>query len=191
MPLVKEDARVIKTKERLLETFQKLIDEKKFEDITVNEICTESGIRRATFYKHFTDKYDFLRFFVKSLRDGFDDRMWKNGKPATTAEYFADYARSVVAFLLRNEDVIYKALESNVLPTIIEIVKEQNYIDTRIRLEKSVEAGLVLPASIDVVAMMLTGAVTHTLVAWFSDGRKIPENVLVEEVCTIVNMMLK
>ena len=191
MPLEKEDARVIKTKERLLAAFQELIDKKKFEDITVNEICTESGIRRATFYKHFTDKYDFLRFFVKSLRDGFDDRMWKNGKPATTVEYFADYARGVVAFLLRNEDVINKALESNVLPTIIEIVKEQNYIDTHIRLEKSVEAGLVLPASIDVVAMMLTGAVTHTLVAWFSNGRQIPENVLVEEVCTIVNMMLK
>ena len=28
-----------------------------------NELCDEAMIRRATFYKHFADKYDFFFFF--------------------------------------------------------------------------------------------------------------------------------
>ena len=99
--------------------------------------------------------------------------------------------RGVVAFLVRNEEIINKALESNALYTLISIVEEQNYIDTRDRLEKSVQSGLVLSASIEIVAMMLTGAVSRTLITWFSEGRKIPEDILVEEICTMVTMMLK
>ena len=191
MTVKKEDARVIKTKERLLTSFQDILDDKKFEDITVNEICNKANVRRATFYKHFADKYDFLRFFVKSLRNNFDHRVGNDGQAATTVDYYKEYVRGIVNFLTKNEDIIDKALESNVLPTLIEIVKEQNYIDTRDRLEMSVQAGLVLPASVDIVAMMLTGAVAHTLVSWFSEGRKIPEDEIVEEVCTIVNKILK
>ena len=36
---------------------------KRFEDITVGEICDESGYPRATFYNYFDDKYDLLGFY--------------------------------------------------------------------------------------------------------------------------------
>ncbi len=191
MSKIKEDARVIKTKRKLVSTFQKLLDSKKFEDITVNELCDRSDIRRATFYKHFTDKYDFLHYFVKTLRDNFDNRSWHRTRGIGTTEYYVDYVRGIVDFLTRNEEIINKVLESSVLATVIDIVQEQNYIDTKEHLEKSVAAGLKIPVSVDTMALMLTGAVSNTLVKWFSDGRKTPENIMVEEICTVVNLMLK
>ena len=36
---------------------------KPFEDITVGEVCDESGYPRATFYNYFDDKYDLLGFY--------------------------------------------------------------------------------------------------------------------------------
>ena len=50
----KEDLRVKKTKRVLTEAFFKLLNEKPFEEITVNELCDRADVRRATFYKHYT-----------------------------------------------------------------------------------------------------------------------------------------
>ena len=56
----------------------KLMQEKSFEDITVNELCDEAGVRRATFYKHYTDKFDFLSAYIGAQRDDFDKTVWNS-----------------------------------------------------------------------------------------------------------------
>lgn len=42
--------------------FMKQITKRDFDDITVNDLCEESGYPRATFYNYFDDKYDLLNF---------------------------------------------------------------------------------------------------------------------------------
>ena len=58
------DIRVQKTYNMLVTAFLKMLEEKKYEEITINDLCKEAGIRRATFYQHFNDKFDFLTFFL-------------------------------------------------------------------------------------------------------------------------------
>ena len=48
------------------------MSEKPFEEITINDLCNSAMIRRTTFYKHFSDKYDFFRFFLISVMDHMD-----------------------------------------------------------------------------------------------------------------------
>ena len=52
----KLDLRIQRTYRLLHTAFTKLMEEKSFEDITVNDLCREAMIRRTTFYKHFADK---------------------------------------------------------------------------------------------------------------------------------------
>ena len=59
------DLRVQKTYKALIGAFEDLLYEKKFEKISVTELCDAAIIRRPTFYTHFLDKYDFLTFFIK------------------------------------------------------------------------------------------------------------------------------
>ncbi|MBR3178888.1 MAG: helix-turn-helix transcriptional regulator, partial [Clostridia bacterium] len=40
----------------------RLIRKAEFESLTVNDIVREAGISRATFYRHFRDKYDVMNF---------------------------------------------------------------------------------------------------------------------------------
>ena len=61
----KLDLRVQKTYKSLIGAFEDLLHEKKFEKISVTELCDAAIIRRPTFYTHFLDKYDFLTFFIK------------------------------------------------------------------------------------------------------------------------------
>ena len=65
----KLDIRVQKTYDKLYKTFFELLEKKPYESITVLEICNETGVHRATFYKHFIDKQDFVNFCINKKLD--------------------------------------------------------------------------------------------------------------------------
>ena len=50
------DLRIKKTYRALFEAFTELLEEHRFEDVTVAMLCDRAMIRRTTFYKHFRDK---------------------------------------------------------------------------------------------------------------------------------------
>ena len=58
----KIDIRVIRTQEQLFKSLIKLLADKSFEDLSVSEICDNAKVHRATFYKHFNDKYEFINY---------------------------------------------------------------------------------------------------------------------------------
>ena len=185
----KEDARVLRTKHRLITTFHALLKEKSYENITVNEICDRSSVRRATFYKHFQDKTDFVGYFVTVLREQFDLRTWKKKKPGASSDYYVEYLRGIVRFLTENELIVMRLLESSALSSVVDIVTRQNYIDTLDRLEKSVYDGMALPATPPTVASFMTGGVSHAIIGWFKDGKPIPEEQFIKEVAAVIRAL--
>lgn len=56
------DLRKRRTYKFIIEAFFDLVIEKPFEKISVTDICKKAMIHRTTFYKHFEDKYQMLRF---------------------------------------------------------------------------------------------------------------------------------
>jgi len=56
----KLDPRVKRTRGLILGAFESLLSEKGFESISVQDVTDKAEINRATFYKHFVDKYDLL-----------------------------------------------------------------------------------------------------------------------------------
>ena len=75
MPAMKRtDPRVARTRKLLQDALLDLLAEKSFDAITVQDLADRSTINRATFYAHFTDKYElfgcFARdWFHKTLRE--------------------------------------------------------------------------------------------------------------------------
>ena len=58
----KVDVRVKRTYKQLTAGLIQLLTVKSFDDLSVSEICEQADVHRATFYKHFNDKYEFLNF---------------------------------------------------------------------------------------------------------------------------------
>lgn len=54
----KIDLRVKRTNKMILEAFFKLVEEKGYDSVTIQDIADEAMINRATFYSHFKDKQD-------------------------------------------------------------------------------------------------------------------------------------
>jgi AcrR family transcriptional regulator len=51
----------------IYEALSKLLLIKSIEHLTVNDIIRESGVSRATFYRHFLDKYDVMTSYYKCI----------------------------------------------------------------------------------------------------------------------------
>ena len=183
---VKEDLRVRRTKKALFETFVKLVNEKPIDDITINELCEVANIRRATFYKHYSDKYDFINAYVSYLRDNFDSYMRKSGMVTITADYYVTYAKRIVGFLCENEVAIDNIFNSNLFPLVMMIIVEQNYKGTCERLNASIAAGMKLKSSVEVVSSMCAGGVATTIYHWLKDGKKTNPDELAEQIGAVV-----
>jgi AcrR family transcriptional regulator len=187
----KEDLRVRKTKKALFEAFMKLLYEKPFDEITVNELCDTAGIRRATFYKHYSDKFDFLTAYTRLLRDTFDRTIWKSGKPSIPQEYYVEYAKKLIYFISDHWDAVQNICYSHMFPSVLAIIFEQNFRDTCQRLRISVSEGMIIDASIETVSAMCTGGVAACIYSWIAMGRKTDPSVVAEQVGALVANVLK
>ena len=185
----KEDARVIRTKAKLFTSFKQLLAEKTFEDITINEICIRSNIRRATFYKHFSDKYDFLAGLVGYLRFNFEEKFDfdKVIEEQDLTSYYLEYLKAIIAFLDANEEIVKLIFDSNTSASLVEVVIDENYKKTREKLEDDVKRGLKLIASPDTVAIFLAGGISHTLIKWLKNGKDTSTDTLSQEVISIIS----
>ncbi len=54
------DPRILRSRRMLMESLERLLKKKEFEDISVQEIADEATLNRATFYLHYSDKNALL-----------------------------------------------------------------------------------------------------------------------------------
>ncbi len=61
----KEDPRVTRTRGLLENAFTEVVAEKGFQPVSVKDITDRAGVNRATFYAHFSDKYELLDYSIR------------------------------------------------------------------------------------------------------------------------------
>jgi AcrR family transcriptional regulator len=187
----KEDLRIIKTKRKLFDTFMLLLEHNLYDEITVNELCSKANVRRATFYKHFSDKLDFATYAIRRLRDSFDEYVWKKENAGYTAEYYTAYAGAAVEYFDSNEAIVNNILNAPSAGEILSLIVTVNQNDTMLRLEESLALGLVLPSSANVVASMLIGGACSILYSWLKDNKKLNKDDLKENLCSCICAVFK
>jgi AcrR family transcriptional regulator len=55
------DPRILRSRRMLMEALARLLDQKEFDDISIQEIADEATLNRATFYLHYPDKNALLQ----------------------------------------------------------------------------------------------------------------------------------
>ena len=67
-----QDLRVQRTRKQLLAALMELTIQKGFDSVTVKDICQHAMVNRATFYRHYMDKYDLLDQYMDEVYDLLD-----------------------------------------------------------------------------------------------------------------------
>ena len=186
----KIDARIIKTRRSLYIAFLKLLSEKNYDDITINEICNRAEVRRATFYKHFSDKSSFAEAMTAHLISSFDENMrLTNTHMDYSVEYHIQYLKELVRFLVERIDAIRLLGKSNMYPNLVALVINENYKALLERLTNSAKNGMKLVASPDTIATILAGGVGAGLNRWLMSDMTIEPEILISEYTKVISAM--
>ena len=158
-----QDLRITKTYKALFETFMDLLEEKQFEKITVHELCERAMVRRATFYKHFADKYEFFTFFIRVIKDQFEAESIPFLTDEKPQEYFIRMTRKLIDFLSEHKDMVNSIKKSDMLPMLVDMLSEQIIIIARERFVECSKKGYALLAPPEFLASFYAGGLMQVL----------------------------
>lgn len=97
-----EDLRIVKTHNMLITALSKLLESQNFRQITINDLCVEALISRSTFYSHFKDKYDLLRYWLAKIESKMDNKEYE----------YEDLEKIVNYSIISNKKVIKNLIEN-------------------------------------------------------------------------------
>lgn len=159
----KQDLRIVKTYKALYETFSEMLCEKKFEDITVNELCDRAMIRRATFYKHFADKYEFFAYYVRNIRMQLTQTIPEELTDQDPTAYYIYIFQKFITFLAEHNTLVNTTCNSSVFPALLDILADEIQTDILWHLKEQEKQGYQYPMSLKVLAAFYTGGIIQII----------------------------
>jgi AcrR family transcriptional regulator len=75
----KIDRRILRTRDTLGDALFALMQEKTFDEITVQDLLDRAGVGRSTFYVHYSDKHDLFLSDVEDFFEKFSTALKRNG----------------------------------------------------------------------------------------------------------------
>lgn len=127
----KMDLRIRKTYLALHSAFTQLLEEKKFEEFTINELCERAMIRRTTFYKHFADKYEYFTFYLKETVQEFQSQIAPDAGTYEANAYLLHMTQELVHFIVKHEQMVCNIRDSSMFPLLLPILLENIGADMR------------------------------------------------------------
>lgn len=175
----KLDLRIQRTYRALATSLMELMREKGFDEITVSELCERAMIRRATFYKHFADKYELFTFAIRELQRHFDAQKQHSSAAGCPAFYVAMINDSL-EFVERHADVFTSMMNSHSQQVLLDLLSAEIERDILCHLREDQNAGLAMSARPELVAAAMTGALVYTMRWWVQQDLKMPRSEVVK-----------
>ncbi len=186
----KVDPRVRRTRQMLQQAMSSLLREKEFVDITVQDITEGADLNRATFYKHFLDKYDLLNAIVRErFQTHLDAALPEN--PELSPETVGLLIQTAYDYLAVFHDSCMKVRTRDEQALIMQQVQHQIYDNLLIWLQKcAVHSGLKRKSP-ELAALLTSWTIFGPILQVVWGTPKLPKQTLIEEVTALVNSALK
>ncbi len=155
------------TKKAIISSFITLLNQKPLDKITVKDIVEDCGINRKTFYYHFEDIYDLLRYILAQESERFY-------KERTEDETLEQLINRLADFAFKNKKAmqhIYNSVDRDILEKeLFKIVYPEMTKFVIKRSENTPHKDIDVELLSRLFSVTFTGAILHVL----RDG--IPEN---------------
>lgn len=172
------DPRILRSRRMLMEALVRLLTQKEFDDISIQEIADEATLNRATFYLHYPDKNALLQAMTAAR---FRDLIARRGLSFTNCDgALRAIALGVCDYLAETtgcpSQLTKMPLEGSIIPVVAGIFQEG-------------AAHHAIPPNVDIELL-------HTTVAWaiFGAARRwfqTPDRIPAEEMAAKIEAMVK
>lgn len=183
------DPRSKRTRRVLQDALSDLLRTKGFGDINVADITAKAEVNRATFYAHYTDKYDLLNARIRStFQDLLDKKLPPNPTfsmanlrilTLTSHEYLSAFAGHCATTSANSDNGL--------------MVQQVHHQINAILLEWLHNTPTKLPSSppIDIVAMTISWAIFGSILEGSWNGRRLPPAPLTAQVLELLEPGLR
>ena len=176
------DLRVRRTCSLLSLALVNLMQTRSFDKISVMHICERAMVHRATFYLHFEDKYDLLRYILSEYAKQITDYSITGLK-----EYITDAAEKFFADIEKNYSVYKRIIEKNDSLVLLNVLEDSIYNviygkmsvcldepEDKLRIRASLYCGSIM----DLAAKMCTGKISHRCSDVLPEVKRLIENIM-------------
>ena len=174
------DLRIHKTYAALTRAFTELLKVKQFEQITVKELCDAAMVRTATFYNHFSDKYEFADYVIRDALA----RYHKNGsnmQNLSGSAYYEQIISDAFDVLESSKDLIRSLASDSILWSISEVIRSGIHAELLEHLRNDKASGRDLSADPELLAEFIIGALEQVVKWWLTAPSPISAESLKEQ----------
>ncbi|UXR96665.1 TetR/AcrR family transcriptional regulator [Staphylococcus epidermidis] len=161
------DKRVYKTLIKIEKGMIQLLEDKSYKDISVKDICYESGISRGTFYQHYKDKDDFLYQY--------QNEMMKKGKRLLKEIEYGErlqFFESALNFWIHEGELLLLLLKDNSAYITHQSIKKNFQQNIEVRLVPIVNVTSLTNQEKYLLTIFMSNAIFGVLQDWVQRGRQ-------------------
>lgn len=171
---IKEDKRTKKTLKLILQAFDKCLEAHSFSDMTITEVCTESTVSRATFYRLFDSLDDIIIYKCELLAEEFAESTYGCGIHEIQLNFFAKWIKNINLLKLIQDlnrtEIIYDC--------------HKHHLE---QIKNSVQFSNIRDTITDYHLSILTSTLVATLITWCNHGCKESTEELVTSINGVFN----
>ncbi len=156
----REDPRVLRTRQLLLQAFSDLFSEKGFHAMTVQDITDRASVNRGTFYTHFEDKSAALEYW---LREQFRQRV------ASTVLISGSWNLSTFRLLIQTVaewftqlHELTRSADRSLIPLVVTTLQEALFELLLQEFQPVAASGMDQRVAVETVAMVMSWAIFGT-----------------------------
>lgn len=191
MKNTRTDLRTQKTYKALILAFQELIQEKPFEKITVKELCNRAQTRTATFYNHFSDKYDFFSFMIKELRKERTNLAEIQYSAEHPENYYIQLIQDGFNFIEEHARMVENIESDTLLTTIMQTVSDEITLNLKSHLEKDMITEKHKNINPDIMAQIFIGAMIQCSRWWLENRKTVKKEEVLFQLSEVVRGIYK
>ena len=183
----KIDLRLRKTYQSLHAAFTELLEEKRFEELTVGELCNRAAIRRTTFYKHFADKYDYFAFYLQEMMSTLQHHLPQDSAPSAA---FVHMCRELLDFLHLHSRMVSNIRDSSMFPLLLDILLDQFTQDVICLLQRVHPEAARQPGKLEGIAAFYVGGMVSCCARLIREDSALDEAMFLELVEQVTKQIL-
>lgn len=183
----KKDLRIVKTTLALQDSFMSLLKEKTFEEITVGEICDRAMVRRATFYNHYADKYDFLAEFMRQKSEMFQKELTEHHQAENIIDLSTNMFLKFITFI-EDQHFSQNIVSSHLFSTLMPMLTEEIQSNLEGSLAAFEEKNGALPVHRYVISNYCAGGIIQLSKSWFLHPEAMTKEELLDEYNKLIAM---
>ena len=165
----KEDLRIRRTHKLLCDAMLELLEQTSYDNISVVDICDKAMVHRATFYKHFADKNEFMEYVTRvKLREFYDMNAKVHISTDLNNAYY-EIINNVLTFVEMNRSMLKLSINSSSNSSFIDSLHKIIYEEFVELIDILENNGETFRVPKDMLAQFYTGGFSHVLRSWIAD----------------------